>query len=236
MIEMPALPDLPNLRNFHLTMSSQHQQSWMPILGFEALRTKVNFSKLRSVSFSNLVLDSVVLREILKEMKVVEELYLTIGSRAVLVGLASGLTSTLPETGPKADRKFDGWRRNHLRILHFTIQSQTYEVEDLRKLAEAIPSLEQIGAGNRVYEVLRRYQPRRVVRDEATEMDDKGVTTGENMVEVGNGHRDDRPSFVDQQQWDLDQSLEQDQEEEVVVELARWSKTTTPGYFQIWRG
>jgi hypothetical protein len=56
-------------------------------------------------------------------------------------------------------------------------------VEDLKLVAKGCKGIEEIGVGNRVYEVKRRFE---------------GV--------------------------------------EVVVDLVRWSRTTIPGYFQVWRG
>lgn len=73
---------------------------------------------------------------------------------------------------------------NKLRVLHVNAPERWGPtLEDWVGLGGWLPELEQVGTGNRVYEVRRR-------------------TVGE----------------------------------EKVVEVVRWSRNYTPGYFQVWRG
>lgn len=183
--DIPSLPPLPNLRNLHLTLSGV--KKFIPQGGLEKLQSAVDSTRLRRLSLNNLVIGPKTLSTILTTSPVLEELYLTVNSISVIIDCQA--LSGLPD----------------LRILHITTPERFGPTtEDLRVLAERLVGLDQIGAGNRVYEVFRRYPDGN-----------------------GDGHGDG---------YDSESESESGGAEEMKVELGRWGRTTTPGYFQVWRG
>lgn len=164
--DLPLLPHAPNLTSLLLTLSSD--RALFPSEGLDVLAQQVDFGRLTKLSILNLFCSAQTVSSILALASNVEELYLSLQGAHVIA------ESDLVQPG-KAER---------LRILHVNAPERwAPTVENLSEVARALPRLEQVGSGNRVYEVHRR--------------------------------------------------LEGD---ERVVELCRWSRTFTPGYFQNWRG
>lgn len=115
----------------------------------------------------NLVISTETLFTILANQHL-EELYISVNGRNTILDCPALNKTT-----------------SNLKILHVNAPEKWgLNADHLRDLAQTIRSLEQVGAGNRVYEVHRRLK---------------------------------------------------DESDEVEVELSKWSKTTTPGYFQVWR-
>jgi hypothetical protein len=154
-IQLPVAP----LRSFHLSLTTLKS----PLANLDVLRTQIDMNALTSLSLLNLTLSTQVLAELLSLAPNLDELYISTPSRE---------TTASP-------RVFAGCK---LRILHISC-TEWVPRDDLVRIAEIVPGVEQIGVANRVYEVHRRLE--------------------------GQKH---------------------------VVELSRWSKTYTPGYFQVWRG
>ena len=137
----------------------------MPVGGLAKLQSQISFDTLRRLSLINLYIDLDTLGEILTSTPNLEELYISINGRWTVLDSAE-------------------LKGSDLRILHANApQDWGPTPDDMIGLAGDMPKLEQVGSGNRVYEVVRRYE--------------------------GEAH---------------------------VVELSRWSRTTVPGYFQVWRG
>jgi len=161
--DMPRFPSAPYLRSLLLTLSGD--RAFIPHGGLARLQAQVDFSSLRRLSLLHLYIGPTTLGEIVTSAPRLDELYISVNGRAAVMDC--------PEL-----------RSSHLRILHINAPDRWGPTgDDLMSLASSMDRLEQVGSGNRVYEVLRRFE--------------------------GDEH---------------------------IVELVRWSKTTTPGYFQVWRG
>lgn len=161
--DLPKFPYAPNLSSLLLTLSGD--RAFMPPGGLAHLQEQVNFAALRRLSLLHLYIGSAILSDMLQSAPYLEELYISVNGRQAIVDC--------PEL-----------RSSRLKILHVNAPERWGPTgEDLTGLAVDMRYLEQIGQGNRVYEVVRRLDG-----------------------------------------------------EEESVELVRWSRTTTPGYFQIWRG
>jgi hypothetical protein len=131
----------------------------------EKIATEIPLSQLKRLSLLNLVINSHQLSSILTQCPELEELFISIQGRQTL-----SECKDLTKCG--------------LKVLHVNAPETGVNSEDLLTLAQGILGLEQVGSGNRVYEVWRR---------------------------LGD-------------------------DDEQVVELSRWGKTSIPAYFQIWRG
>ncbi len=161
--DMPTFPYTPSLQSLLLTLSGD--RAFIPQGGLAKLRSQIDFTSLRRLSIVNLFIGPLNLAEIITSATNLEELYISVNSRTTVL-------------------ECEELRGAGLRILHFNAPERWGPtVVDLTSLARALSKLEQVGTGNRVCEVMRRYEG-----------------------------------------------------EEHVVELSRWSRTTTPGYFQVWRG
>ena len=162
--DLPRFPaSTPRLESVFLTLSSD--RALIPPGGVDHLISQLPARKIKRLSILNLFLTTIELSILISRLPGLEELYTSIISRTALLDCTDLQGSAL-------------------KILHVNApESARPTPDDLRFLAGCISTLEQVGTGNRVYEVSRRYEG-----------------------------------------------------EERLVEISRWSKTYTPGYFQIWRG
>jgi hypothetical protein len=131
----------------------------------EKIASEIPLSQLKRLSLLNLVINSNQLSSILTQCSELEELFISIQGRQTVLECKD-----LNKCG--------------LKVLHVNAPETGVSSEDLLVLAQEMIGLEQVGSGNRVYEVWRRL--------------------GE--------------------------------DDEKVVELSRWGRTSIPAYFQIWRG
>ena len=162
--DLPTLPNLPQLQSLHLTLSGDKRH--LPAGGIAKLLSEVDLAALRRLSILGLVISQPQLSAMVKAGRELEELYISVNDKNTALHC-------------------EELRNHNLRIIHVNApELMGPTVDDLTRLAEVMPDLEQVGSGNRVYEVHRT------------------------LNEAG----------------------------ESVVELARWSRTTVPAYFQIWRG
>lgn len=168
--DLPTLPKLAALTSLHLTLSADKR--FLPLACYQHLFHQLA-SPVRKLSLINLVISTETLSTILSNQHL-EELYISVNGRNTVLDCPALSQNQNRET-------------SNLKILHVNAPEKWgLNADHLRDLAQTVPSLQQIGAGNRVYEVHRRFK------------DESGS-------------------------------------EEVEVELSKWSKTTTPGYFQVWR-
>lgn len=160
--DLPIFPPLPRLTSLLLTLSGD--RSSLPSGGIQHLLAQVDAARLTRLSLINLFIGPTALSHILAAAPSLEELYISVNSRQTIM-----------------DHQFTS---GGLRILHINAPGGFgLTVDDLTEIARAVRTLEQVGSGNRVFEVVRRWEG-----------------------------------------------------EAVVVELARWGRVDTPGYFQVWRG
>ena len=161
--DIPTFPYTPSLRSLLFTLSGD--RAFIPPGGLAKLKAQIDFVSLRRLSIINLFVGPNSLSEVITSAPNLEELYVSVNGRATVL-------------------ECDDLRGSGLRILHVNAPERWGpSPDDLTGLARVMPRLEQVGTGNRVFEVVRRYE--------------------------GDEH---------------------------VVELSRWARTTTPGYFQVWRG
>lgn len=153
----------------------------LPAGGIPKLLAEVDFASLRRLSLLGLVISPPQLSSLLQACSAsLEELYISVNGKNTV------MQCEMLDSGAAA--------ASGLRVLHVIAPEHWGPtIEDMIALARRLPKLEQVGTGNRVYEVFRRL----------ADTDEE-----EGLVE----------------------------EEGKVVELSRWSRTTTPAYFQIWRG
>lgn len=158
--DLPRLPPVRNLDSLHISLSAA--RAALPVGGIEHLLAQTDFAQLRKLSLLSLVLTANQLSALAEAAPDLEELYISTNGKQTLIDCLV-------------------LDRLRLRIFHVTAPEKWGPTpEDLADLAKRMKHVEQIGTGNRVYEVYRK--------------------------EGGD------------------------------VELARWSRTVVPGYFQIWRG
>lgn len=162
--DLPVLPrEIPCLTSLFLTLSGD--RAFLPQGGLDHLSQQVELANLKRLSILNLFIGTTNLESLLSQSPELEELYISVNGRNTVL-------------------ECKALRGSVLKILHVNAPERWGpDIDDMTDLARVMPALEQIGSGNRVYEINRRYE--------------------------GDEH---------------------------VVELCRWSKTYTPGYFQIWRG
>ena len=162
--DLPLFPPTSTgLKALLLTLSGD--RAFIPPGGLEHFSSQINFAHLKRLSVLNLFIETDTLTSILDISPNLEELYISVKHRKTVL-------------------ECQEWIGRGLTILHVNAPEWCGpDTEDLTHLAEVMPALEQIGTGNKVYEISRRYD--------------------------GDDH---------------------------VVELSRWSRTTVPGYFQVWRG
>jgi len=162
--DLPSVPHLPNLSSLHLTLSGEKRE--LPAEALHKLLSQIDPGSLRRLSLLNLIISSSQISSLVTSAPNLEELYISINSRQTVLDCPT----------------FNG---SNLNVLHINTPPEgALTSDDLVELARGMRELDQIGTGNRVYEVYRC-------------LGDDG---------------------------------------EKIVELSRWGKTTTPAYFQIWRG
>ncbi|WWD20751.1 hypothetical protein CI109_105227 [Kwoniella shandongensis] len=135
--DLPTLPTLPSLTSFHLTLSAAHY--FLPLSTYVALQSQLfTPSMVRKLSLINLVIAQETLTYIIQSNPSLEELYVSVNGRSTILNC-------------------EALENCKLRIFHVNAPTQWSPTsEDLRSLAEKMKWLDQIGAGNRVYEVHRK--------------------------------------------------------------------------------
>lgn len=162
-VQMPSLPPTRRLESLHLTLSADKRLFSLDNLAL--LQSQTDFGCLLRLSVLNLVIGSQTLASLLSSAPQLEELYISVNGRSALLDCFA-------------------LSQAKLRVFHVNAPAEwAPTLVDLTALAKDMSELEEIGVGNRVYEISRRY----------------------------------------------DNNLH-------IVELNRWSKTTTPTYFTVWRG
>lgn len=137
--DLPRLPPTQALSALHITLSGA--RSHLPAGGVEHLTAQTDFSQLRKLSLLNLVLSAQQLSALLQAAPELEELYISVNGKQALFDC--------PDLGGHSGGK--------LRIFHVTAPEKwAPAADDLALLAERMRALEQIGTGNRVYEVFRK--------------------------------------------------------------------------------
>ena len=133
--ELPSLPLVPNLSSLHLTLSGD-RRSISPS-SLLKLFSELNPACLHRLSLLNLLIDANQLSSILKTCPNLEELYISAASRHAALNC--------PDL-----------RGSSLKVFHLNAPSEFGPSgDDLLELARSMLGLDQIGSGNRVYEVWR---------------------------------------------------------------------------------
>ncbi|ORY31235.1 hypothetical protein BCR39DRAFT_527024 [Naematelia encephala] len=136
--DLPVLPPTPNLTSLLLTLSGD--RAFIPQDGLAHLQSQCSFGNLRRLSLSNLFIVTIYLTEILEASPSLEELYISVNGRSTVLDCPLLLKSGL-------------------RVLHINAPVQWGPTsDDLLGLAKSMEKLEQVGSGNRVYEVIRRFE------------------------------------------------------------------------------
>jgi hypothetical protein len=139
--DLPNLPSLPALTSLFLNLSSD--LAILPPDAIDHLAAQIAFSRLTRLSILHLFCTSDHVNTILALCPDLEELYITVISANVLHETTFGQHGA----GEK------------LTVVHVTGEEPHLPtVEDLRMVAARLPGLEQVGMGNRVYEVHRSLQ------------------------------------------------------------------------------
>jgi len=133
--ELPSLPLVPNLSSLHLTLSGDRRS--ISTSSLLKLFSELNPACLHRLSLLNLLIDAKQLSIILKSCPNLEELYISAASRHAALNCP--------------DLKGSG-----LKVFHLNAPSEFGPSgDDLLELARSMLGLDQIGSGNRVYEVWR---------------------------------------------------------------------------------
>ncbi|EIW70127.1 hypothetical protein TREMEDRAFT_68502 [Tremella mesenterica DSM 1558] len=137
-LPFPHLPPVPSLQSLHITYSN----SQIPLLphSIPFLSCQLSPRNLLKLSLLNFILSSDTLSLLLQEFCNLEELYIT-----------------LPSFEP-VHQCFDLLSQSNLKVLHINLPDRGSEVEELEGLVERMKWLEEVGMGNRVYEVVRTYE------------------------------------------------------------------------------
>ncbi|OCF33621.1 hypothetical protein I316_04695 [Kwoniella heveanensis BCC8398] len=188
--DLPTFPAFPSLTSLHLTLSAAHL--FLPLESYQHLQAQLPPSLIK-LSLINLVIASETVAHILTSNPHLEELYISVNHRNTVLDCEA-----LAEHGQK------------LRILHVNAPEKWGpNSDDLLVLADRLKGLEQIGSGNRVYEV-HRYLDGPLNHFTSHNTDEEG-----GREDIDRGGRDVG-----------DHSR---------TELCRWTKPFIPGYFQVWR-
>lgn len=141
--DMPVLRRTPTLHalELNITAASQGgQRRHLPTSALAALQLQVDFGHLTRLALLNLVIDAQTLWSILATAPALQELYICVSSARTLTDCPA--LSTAP-----------------LRIFHANAPESTGPTRaQLAALAQNMPSIEQIGSLNRVYEVQRYWE------------------------------------------------------------------------------
>jgi hypothetical protein len=134
--DLPRLPPLRQLSALHITLSGARAS--LPDGGIDHLLAQTDFAHLKRLSLLNIVVSASQLRLLLSAAFNLEELYISTNGKQTLID-CTALTGRL------------------LRIFHVTAPEKWAPTsQELAELAGRLPEVEQIGTGNRVYEVLRK--------------------------------------------------------------------------------
>lgn len=137
--DLPVLPSMPYLTSLSLSLSGN--KAHMPREGLPHLFAQLDFSRLTRLSLLSMVLATPQLASLLQTAKQLQELFISINHKSTVLEceeLRSQATS-------------------QLRVLHVIAPEKWRpDADDLTVLAEGLPLVEEIGSGNRVYEVIRR--------------------------------------------------------------------------------
>ncbi|WVR08647.1 hypothetical protein IAU60_005704 [Kwoniella sp. DSM 27419] len=134
--DLPRLSLYPSLTSLHLTLSGAHLL--LPLPSYQHLQAQLPQS-LKKLSLINMVIASETLAAIITSNTALEELYISVNHRSTVLDC-----ETLVGQG------------QNLRILHVNGPEEWGpNADDLRVLAERLRGLEEVGSGNRVYEVHR---------------------------------------------------------------------------------
>ncbi|RXK41989.1 hypothetical protein M231_00710 [Tremella mesenterica] len=135
---IPSLPPVPSLQSLHITYSN----SQIPLLphSIPFLSSQLSPGNLLKLSLLNFILSSDTLSLLLQEFRNLHELYIT-----------------LPSFEP-VHQCFDLLSQSKLKVLHVNLPDRGSGVEEIEGLVERMKWLEEVGMGNRVYEVVRTYE------------------------------------------------------------------------------
>lgn len=134
--DLPRLPPVPALSSLHITLSGARASLLSG--GIEHLLSQTDCAQLKRLSLLNIVVSAGQLTSLLQAAPDLEELYISTNGKQTLV-------DCLIFTG------------RQIRIFHVTAPEKWGPTaDDLAVLGGRLPVLEQIGTGNRVYEVLRK--------------------------------------------------------------------------------
>nr|XP_018259775.1 uncharacterized protein I303_07845 [Kwoniella dejecticola CBS 10117]OBR81933.1 hypothetical protein I303_07845 [Kwoniella dejecticola CBS 10117] len=137
--DLPILPDFERLESLHLTLSGSNL--FLPLEAYQPFQAQIQSSKVRKLSLINLVIASDTLGYIVRtNVDHLEELYISVNGKMTILS-----SDELVEYGQK------------IRILHINAPEKWGpNSDDLQVIAHRLKGLQQIGSGNRVYEVHRR--------------------------------------------------------------------------------
>ncbi|WVF68162.1 hypothetical protein IAT40_002927 [Kwoniella sp. CBS 6097] len=189
--DLPAFPSFPSLTSLHLTLSAAHL--FLPLDSYQHLQDQLPAS-LTKLSLINLVIASETVAQILTTNLHLEELYISVNHRKTVLDC-----NALVEKGQR------------LKILHVNAPEKWGpNSDDLLVLADKLKGLEQIGFGNRVYEV------HRYLEETPKALFANAREDGQGVQEHGDPYSTDGELCSR-------------------TELCRWTKPFIPGYFQVWR-
>ncbi|KAK6906564.1 hypothetical protein L486_07821 [Kwoniella mangroviensis CBS 10435] len=136
--ELPILPSCPSLESLHFTLSAS--QLFLPLGAYQQFHEQIQHpEKIRKLSLINSVIATDTFEFILEEYKSLEELYISVNSKTTIID-----SQGLIENG------------QGLEILHVNGPERWGpNSDDLKVIAERLKGLQQVGSGNRVYEVHR---------------------------------------------------------------------------------
>ncbi|WWC72622.1 uncharacterized protein I206_106585 [Kwoniella pini CBS 10737] len=138
--DLPILPDLQGLQSLHLTLSGSNL--FLPLESYQSFQSPIDSTKIRKLSLINLVIASDTLSYILKTNEILEELYISVNGKQTINN-----SNELIEFG------------QNLKILHINAPERWGpNSDDLKNIANKLKGLEQIGSGNRVYEIHRKLE------------------------------------------------------------------------------
>lgn len=134
--DLPRLPPLRNLSSLFITLSGARAS--LPSGGVAHLLAQTDFSRLTRLALLNMVVTAGQLGALLDASPNLEELYISTNGKRALIDCS----------------ELSGRR---LRVLHVTAPEKWGpDADDLTDLARRLPVVEQVGTGNRVYEVMRK--------------------------------------------------------------------------------
>ncbi|WWC92354.1 uncharacterized protein L201_007311 [Kwoniella dendrophila CBS 6074] len=140
--DLPILPIYPSLKALHLTLSGSNL--FLPLSVYKTFQSQLSSedkNKLEKLSLINLVISSETLEFILESNPNLKELYISVNGKLTILDSLDKLKEY----------------SNNLEILHINAPEKWGpNSDDLRYIAENLKNLQQIGSGNRVYEIHRK--------------------------------------------------------------------------------